>query len=193
MLIYIYNISSIKDLTHKFSEPFLHFLEDNYSNETQKTFCEGNSQSFHESNYIWCKISNKIFWTKCSLHHLLNNQINHNPNDRIFLGKEYFDIEYVRDCEKMNYLKRKVDDYFSDNEKIDYNLLLQISSKFMDLSNELATILNEFLLKILKSLDNIEPKNRNTIWIGMKEDKVCQNFTKISNKFKTFGDNYYSS
>ena len=93
----------------------------------------------------------------------------------------------------MNYLKRKIDDYFSDKEKIDYNLLLEIFTKFMDLSNELVTILNELLLKLLKSLDGIEPTNRYTICIGLKEDKIRQHFTKISNKFKMIEDNYYSS
>ena len=56
------------------SESFLHFLDDEQFNKSRQTYCsEINSNAFHDSGYRWCKVCNKIFCTRCSLVHLLNN------------------------------------------------------------------------------------------------------------------------
>ena len=189
-------MSSINENKNKLSEPFLNFLEGNYSNEVQNTYCEGKTNIYHDSNYVWCKICDKIFCIKCSLHHLINNQINHNPNDKIFLRKEHFDTEFVRDCKKMIYLKIKIDEYFSEKKKnfqIDYNSLFQIITKFMEFSSELVNFIDEIFKKIMKSMDNIEPKNIYSINIRLREDKVRQYFTKISKNLKMIENNYHFS
>jgi len=102
----------MKESQVSFSEPFLNFLNTGLSKPT-KTYCENKNSKFHDSNYIWCRVCDKIFCTQCSMNHLIANQITHNPSDRIFLRKEHFDVEFNRDFEKLQELKNKINNFFA--------------------------------------------------------------------------------
>ena len=102
----------MKESQVSFSEPFLNFLNTGLSKPT-KTYCENKNSKFHDSNYIWCRVCDKIFCTQCSMNHLLNNQINHKVEQKIFLTKEHFDIELKTDLDMVNKLRDKIIDFFN--------------------------------------------------------------------------------
>ncbi len=179
------------------SESFLHFLDDDNYNKNKQTFCEEKSNSYHDSSYIWCKICNQIFCTRCSLNHLINNQVGHCPSDKVFLRKEHFDVEFNRDNEKINEIKRTIDEIFNksnnniDKSQLELNSLYEILSKFSELTRDLANFLDNFKNKVKIVVDNIQNKAKNVIGNGLNEDNVRNHFNEICNKFKMIEKNYY--
>ena len=186
---------SLNNHIEDLSESFLHFLEDeNFSNNTQ-TFCEEKSNSYHDSSYIWCKVCDKIFCTRCSLNHLINNQIDHIPSDKIFLRKEHFDVEFYRESDKLKEIKRNIDEFFNnnsnkDNNQNDYKELFETISLFQQYAKQLTDIIEDFHTKIKASLENIKNKYNNIGRTNLKEEHVRGHLKEIWAKFKKIEKNY---
>ena len=180
------------------SESFLHFLDDeNYSKNSQ-TFCDEKSNSYHDSSYIWCKVCNKVYCTRCSLNHLINNQIDHNPSDKVFLRKEHFDVEFTRDCEKLNEVKKNIEEFFSKNNNKDfsqseYKSLYETLGRFMEFVKELSVVIENFQKKIRISIDNIQNRSKNFSPNGLREDNVKNLYKEICAKFKSIEKNFYQN
>ena len=129
------------------AESFLHFLEDdNYSNNSQ-TYCQEKSNTYHDTSYIWCKVCDKIYCTRCSLNHLIKNQIDHTPSDKAFLRKEHLDVEFHRDCKKINEIQKYIDEFFSKNKnnmsQNEYKSLCEIYAKFSEFVKDLSNFLEK--------------------------------------------------
>ena len=171
------------------SESFLHFLDDdNYSKESQ-TYCEEKSNTYHDTSYIWCKVCNKIFCTRCSLNHLIQNQINHIPSDKSFLRKEHLDVEFHRDCKKINEIQKYIDEYFNKNNKNvmsqnEYKSLCEIYAQFLEFVKDLSNFLENFKNKIQIAMNNIQNRCKNAGFGNLREDYIRQNFKEIKNKFQ---------
>lgn len=184
---------SISDL----SESFLHFLDDDSFNKNRQTFCEEKIDTYHDSSYIWCKVCNKIFCTRCSLNHLINNQIDHTPSDKVFLRKEHFDVEFSRDCEKINEIKRNIEEFFSksnkDNSQNEYKYLIDALSRFVEFTHDLTNFLDSFQKKIKIALENIQNKSKSIAGNNLREDNVRQHFKDICSKFKMIEKTYFTS
>lgn len=177
-----------------FSESFLSYLNTE-SNIKSKTFCQENTNKYHDSSYIWCKVCDKIFCTQCSMNHLINNQINHCPTEKVFLRKEHFDVEFSRDFDKLKELKNKIGIYFSKkNSELTQNKINSLKDaldKFRALSNELFTniipkfiqIYSEGIQKLLKNIKNVKS-------YGLNEENVNIRYQEIFNKFTQIEKNY---
>ena len=177
------------------SESFLHFLDDEKFNKGRKTYCnEKSSNAYHDSSYRWCKSCDKIFCTRCSLIHLLNNQISHTPIEKVFLSKEHLDVELGRDSNKLNDLKKNIDNFFSNNKKglsqQQYNTINASLQKFKDFIKELFNIIDNFQKKLKTEIDNIEKTTKNFASTNLRENYVKSAFTEISNKFINIENNY---
>ena len=185
--------SNITDL----SESFLHFLDDDNFNKNRQTFCEERANTYHDSSYIWCKVCNKIFCTRCSLNHLINNQLDHTPTDKVFLRKEHFDVEFSRDYEKLNEIKKSIDDFFNnnnnkDNSPNDYNELNETLTLLKKYAKQLIEIIDDFQKKVKIGLDNIQNKYKSISINNLKEENVRSHFKELNSKFKMIDKNYYN-
>lgn len=174
------------------SESFLHFLDDEQFNKSRQTYCsEINSNAFHDSGYRWCKVCNKIFCTRCSLVHLLNNQITHTPIDKVFLSKEHLDVEFNRDFDKLNELNQDIELFFNNYKKetiqFNYN---EILNTYKDFIKELNTILNNFLTKVKAEFEKFEKNSKNFSKINMRENFVRETLSNIYNRFANIEKNY---
>lgn len=174
------------------SESFLHFLDDEKFNKSRQTYCsEINSKAFHDSGYRWCKICNKIFCTRCSLVHLLDNQITHTPIDKVFLSKEHLDVEFSREVDKMKELEQDIELYFKNYKKEALQLHInEIMNKYKELMNELLTILNNFQNKIKVEFEKLEKNSKNFCNTNLRENHVREAFNGISNRFSSIEKNY---
>ena len=185
------SLSNINEL----SESFLHFLEDDTYNTNNPTFCEEKSNLYHDSSYVWCKYCNKIFCTRCSLNHLISDQTHHNPIDKTFLRKEHFDVEFNRDHQKINEIKRNMEECFNQNKKKqnsqEFLSLYETLSKFSELAKNLSNFLDNFTNKVKIVLDNIQSREKSIMDKGTHEDNVRKNFNDICSKFKMIEKNYY--
>ena len=188
---------SINNHISDLSESFLHFLDDDNFNKNRQTFCEEKSNSYHDSSYIWCKVCNKIYCTRCSLNHLINNQIDHTPSDKVFLRKEHFDVEFNRECDRLNEIKKNIDELFNNNNKennqTDYKELYETLSLLMKYARQLTEAIDDFQKKIKTVLDNIQNKYKNAGANLLKEENVRSHFKEICAKFKMIEKNYYNS
>lgn len=177
------------------SESFLHFLDDEKFNKNRDTYCEEKSaNAYHDSSYRWCKSCNKLYCTRCSLVHLLNNQITHTPIDKVFLSKEHLDVEYMRDSNKLNELKQSIDNYFNNNKKgiseEQYLLLNETLQKFKEFAKELFNILDNYQKKIKNEIENIEKNSKNLSGNNLSENYVKSNFSDIKNRFLNIEKKY---
>jgi len=175
------------------SESFLHFLEDEKFNQSRQTFCSINSSNtYHDSSYRWCKICNKIFCTRCSLVHLLDNQITHIPIDKVFLSKEHLDVEFNKDYGKLEELKQNIEVFFTENKNSqnNYNFVNEIIQKFQDFVKELINILEIFKKKIIDEFDNIEKQNRDNAASILKENNVRASFKEIQDMYLNIEKKY---
>ena len=159
-----------------FSESFLSYLNTE-SNIKSKTFCQENTNKYHDSSYIWCKVCDKIFCTQCSMNHLINNQINHCPTEKVFLRKEHFDVEFSRDFDKLKELKNKIGIYFSKkNSELTQNKINSLKDaldKFRALSNELFTnIIPKFIKKYNESIENLVKSLKDVKVISLNQKQV---------------------
>ena len=180
------------------SESFLHFLDDDNFNQNRETFCDEKSNLYHDSNYIWCKVCNKVFCTRCSLNHLINNQIDHNPADKIFLRKEHFDYEFIRDREKLNEIKKNIEEYFSQNHYKDfsqneYNSIYKSLETYMVFEKELIAIIDNFQKTIQNAIDNIKNKAENIWNNNLREDNVKKYYEDICVKYTMIEKTFYNN
>ena len=178
------------------SESFLHFLDDDNYDRNNPTFCQEQSNLYHDSSYIWCKVCNKIFCTRCSLNHLINNQVGHCPSDKVFLRKEHFDVEFSRDKEKIIEIRRSMDEFLNKNNnkdisKLEINSLYDTLSKFSELAKELSNFIDNFTNKIKIALNTIQNKAKNIISNGLNEDKLYNRYNEICSEFKNIEKKYY--
>lgn len=181
---------NIRDL----SESFLHFLDDNNSKKYPPTLCQSNSNIYHDSDYTWCKVCNKIFCGRCSMSHLLNNQIDHS-NSRDFLKKEYLDIEYNNDVEKLEVLQKYTEDFFTRKNKIysepQKQILNDIIKKFDDLKTELINAIDNFRNKIINTaLENMNKISKNYDSNLLNENNVKKDIKDIYNRFINIQNKY---
>ena len=179
------------------SESFLHFLGDyNYSKDSQ-TFCEEKSNTYHDTSYIWCKECNKIYCTRCSLNHLIQNQINHTPSDKAFLRKEHLDVEFQRDCEKINKIQKNIDELFNKNKndmfQNGYNSIYEMYAKFLESVKDFSNFLENFKNKIQIAMNNIQNRSKNAGFGILKEDNIRKNFKEIKSKFQMIDTKYYKN
>ena len=181
------------------SESFLHFLDDNNFNKNRKTFCDEKTDLYHDSNYIWCKVCDKIYCTRCSLNHLINNQIDHNPSDKIFLRKEHFDVEFTRDCEKLSEIKKNIEELFCQNNnnkefsQNEYKTLYKTLDKFVENVKELSLIIENFQKKIKVAIDNLQNKAKNLASNNIREDTFKNCYKEICGKFTMIEKNFYNN
>ena len=176
------------------SESFLHFLaDDNYSKDS-KTYCEEKSNTYHDTSYIWCKVCNKIYCTRCSLNHLIKNQFNHTPSEKAFLRKEHLDVEFHIDCQKINDIQKDIDEFFTKNKsnmpQNEYKSICEIYVKFSEFVKDLANILENFKKNIQIAMNNIQNKSKNANFGNLKEDYIRQNFKEIKAKFQMIDRNF---
>ena len=184
----------MKESQVSFSEPFLNFLNTGLNKQT-KTYCENINSKFHDSNYIWCRVCDKIFCTQCSMNHLLNNQINHKVDQKIFLTKEHFDIELKTDFDMANKLRDKIIDFLNNqNSELSYdkiNSLKEALNKFQSIANELFNNIipkfvkkyNESITKLLKSLKEVKT-------FSLNKDNVKIRCQEIITKYKKMEQDY---
>lgn len=188
-------MSSNSNHVPNLTESFLHFLEDENFEQNIQTYCEEKTNTYHDSSYIWCKVCNKIFCTRCSLSHLINNQIDHSPTDKVFLRKEHFDVEFNRECEKMKEIKQNIDEIFNknnnNNPQIDVNVLNDILSKFLQFASELTNVINTFQNKVQTALDDIQKKSRNLEANLLIEDNVKSQYSELCTKYNLIQNNFY--
>ena len=188
---------SINSNITNLSESFLHFLDDDNFNKNRQTFCEEQSNTYHDSSYIWCKLCDKIFCMRCSLNHLINNQIDHTPSEKIFLRKEHFDVEFNRDLEKLNEIKRNIDEFFTNNNNKninlnDYNELKETVSLLKKFTKQLIEAIDDFQKKIKICLENIQNKYKNISVNNLKEEHVRAHTKELYTQFKIIEKNYYN-
>jgi hypothetical protein len=184
----------MKEPQASFSEPFLNFLNTGL-NKPIKTYCENNNSKFHDSNYIWCRICDKIFCTQCSMNHLLNNQINHKVEQKIFLTKEHFDIEFKTDFDMANKLRDKIIDFFNNkNSDLSYdkiNSLKEVLNKFQMLANELFNnIIPKFIKKYNESISNLLKSLKEVKTFSLNKDNVKIRCQEIITKYKRIEQDY---
>ena len=182
--------NSIGDL----SESFLHFLDDdNYSKGTQ-TYCEEKTNTYHDTSYIWCKVCNKIYCTRCSLNHLIKNQIDHTPSDKAFLRKEHLDVEFHRECKKINEIQKNIDEFFNKNKnnmsQNVYNSICEMYGKFLEFVKDFSGVLENFKNKIQIAINNIQNRSKNVGFTSLREDYIRQNFKEIKSKFQMIETNF---
>ena len=181
------------DSQNYFSESFLNYLNTGL-NQGDKTYCEEKSNKYHDSSYIWCKVCDKIFCTQCSMNHLINNQINHCPTEKVFLRKEHFDVEFVRDFEKLKELRNRIIIFLKERKpecnlnKI--NALKECLQEITNISKELYNIIPKFIKKYYDALEKIQKSIKN-----MKENNLNENALKIKcqelvDNFKNIGEKY---
>ena len=184
----------MKEPHASFSEPFLNFLNTGLNNPI-KTYCENNISKFHDSNYIWCRICDKIFCTQCSMNHLLNNQINHKVEQKIFLTKEHFDIEFKTDFDMANKLRDKIIDFFNNkNSDLSYdkiNSLKEVLNKFQMLANELFNnIIPKFIKKYNESISTLLKSLKEVKTFSLNKDNVKIRCQEIITKYKRIEQDY---
>ena len=170
------------------AESFLHFLEDdNYSINSQ-TYCQEKSNTYHDTSYIWCKVCDKIYCTRCSLNHLIKNQIDHTPSEKAFLRKEHLDVEFQRDCKKINEIQKYIDEFFNKNKnnmsQNEYKSICEIYAKFSEFVKDLSGFLENFKIKIQNAMNNILSKSKNADFGNKREDYIRQNFKDMKSKFQ---------
>ena len=170
------------------SESFLHFLDDDNFSKDSQTYCEEKSNTYHDTSYIWCKVCNKIFCTRCSLNHLIKNQIDHTPSDKAFLRKEHLDVEFYRDCKKINEIQKYIDEFFNKNKsnkpQNEFKTICEMYAKFSDFVKDLSNFLENFKNKIQIAMNNIQNRSKNTGSCNLREDYIRQNFKEIKSKFQ---------
>ena len=185
------NSNNIPNLT----ESFLHFLDDANFEQNNQTYCEEKTNTYHDSSYIWCKVCDKIFCTRCSLNHLIQNQIDHSPTDKVFLRKEHFDVEFSRECEKMKEISQNIDEIFNkknnNSSQIDFHLLNDVLSKFKQFATELTNAINNLQKQVQITWDNIQNKSRNLEANSLIEDNVKNQFRELCSKYSAIQNNYY--
>ena len=184
----------MKEPQASFSEPFLNFLNTGL-NKPIKTYCENNNSKFHDSNYIWCRICDKIFCTQCSMNHLLNNQIDHKVEQKIFLTKEHFDIELKTDFDMANKLRDKIIDFFSNkNSDLSYdkiNSLKESLNKFQMIANELFNkIIPKFIKKYNESITNLLKSLKEVKTFSLNKDNVKIRCQEIITKYQRIEQDY---
>ena len=170
------------------SESFLDFSEDdNYSINSQ-TYCQEKSNTYHDTSYIWCKVCDKIYCTRCSLNHLVKNQIDHTPSEKAFLRKEHLDVEFQRDCKKINEIQKYIDEFFNENKnnmsQNEYNIMYEIYAKFSWFVEDLSAFLENFKIIIQNAMNNILNKSKSADFGNKREDLIRQNFKDIKSKFQ---------
>ena len=176
------------------SESFLHFLDDdNYSKDSQ-TYCEEKSNTYHDTSYIWCKVCDKIYCTRCSLNHLIQNQFNHTPSDKAFLRKEHLDVEFHRDCKKINEIQKHIEELLNKNKndisQNEYKSLCEMLAKFMEFVKDLSNFLENFKNKIQIAMNHIQNRIKNAGFGNVREDDILQNLKKIRSKFQMIDTNF---
>ena len=184
----------MKEPQASFSEPFLNFLNTGL-NKPIKTYCENNNSKFHDSNYIWCRICDKIFCTQCSMNHLLNNQIDHKVEQKIFLTKEHFDIELKTDFDMANKLRDKIIDFFNNkNSDLSYdkiNSLKEALNKFQMIANELFNkIIPKFIKKYNESITNLLKSLKEVKTFSLNKDNVKIRCQEIITKYQRIEQDY---
>ena len=184
----------MKESQVSFSEPFLNFLNTGLSKPT-KTYCENKNSKFHDSNYIWCRVCDKIFCTQCSMNHLLNNQINHKVEQKIFLTKEHFDIELKTDLDMVNKLRDKIIDFFNNkNSELScdkFNSLKEALNRFQSIANELFNnIIPKFVKKYNDSITNLLKSLKEVKTFSLNKDNVKIRCQEIINKYKKMEQDY---
>lgn len=176
------------------SESFLHFLDDDNYSKNSQTYCQEKTNTYHDTSYIWCKVCDQIFCTRCSLNHLIKNQIDHTPSDKAFLRKEHLDVEFHRDCKKMNEIQKNIDEYFSKNKndisQREYKSICEMYAKFLEFVKDLSIFLENFKNKIQIAMNNIQNRNKNVGFGNLNEDYIRQNFKEIQSKFQMIDTNY---
>ena len=184
----------MKESQVSFSEPFLNFLNTGLS-KPNKTYCENKNSKFHDSNYIWCRVCDKIFCTQCSMNHLLNNQINHKVEQKIFLTKEHFDIELKTDFDMVNKLRDKIIDFFNNKnsdiscDKI--NSLKETLNRFQSIANELFNnIIPKFVKKYNDSITNLLKSLKEVKTFSLNKDNVKIRCQEIITKYKKMEQDY---
>jgi len=187
-------MTSANNSTPLFSESFLNYLNTG-TNSSKSTYCEEKNNKYHDSSYIWCRVCDKIFCTQCSMNHLINNQINHCPTEKIFLRKEHFDVEYSRDYEKLKELKNRIFIFFSKKNSENYlskiNTLKEALDKFRNLSNVLFTnIIPKFIKKYEESIENLVKSLKDVKIISLNQKQVMIQCQSIDNKFNKIGKDY---
>ena len=73
-------------------------------NESSQTYCQEKS-SYHDSDYLWYKLCNKILCKKCSWKHLLENQLDHSSINKNFFQKEHLYVEYKSEIKRLDELR----------------------------------------------------------------------------------------
>lgn len=183
-----------QDSQFSFSEPFLNYLNTGINN-APKTYCEDNTSKYHDSRYVWCRLCDKIFCDQCSMNHLINNQINHCPSENVFLRKEHLDIEFNRDFEKANLLRKKIIYLFrSDGSEISpdkINSLKEILNNFQSLANDLFNnIIPKFIKKYNESIENLKSSMKEVKTYSLNKDNVKIRSQEIYRRFEKIGEDY---
>ena len=177
-----------------FSESFLNYLNSG-ENLNRPTYCEEKTKSYHDSSYIWCRVCDKIFCTKCSMNHLINNQLNHYPIEKIFLKKELFDLEFSRDYKKIKDLRDKMVLFFKEKNGglslSSINSLKDSFDRFKLLTNEifgeiipnLLNKYNECIEKLAKSLKDVKIYDMNEDKVRIRCEEIINNYKNIEKKY----------
>lgn len=188
---------SLNTQNNDLSESFLLFIEDKNLNPNTHSLCEEKINTFHDFGYSWCKVCNKIYCSRCSLNHLINNQIDHSPINKVFFKKEHFDFEFARESEKLNDLKKNIEILFdkSNNNlsQNEYKSLFDAFQNFLDSVKDLNIVIENYQKKIKKIIDGIKNKCQNVIPIHLKEETVRCHLKEICDKFKIIEEKYYKN
>ena len=186
--------TSVSKESHKsLSESFLNYLNTGI-NEPFKTYCEGKNSKYHDSIYIWYRVCDKIFCTQCSFNHLLNNQINHNVNQNIFLRKEHLDVEFKVDYQKVDELKNKIIDFLNKKNSVsiaDINNLKETLKNFTSLANELVNnIIPKFVQKYNELINNLQKAVKEANSYKINQNNLNNRCKEIIIKLENIKKNY---
>ena len=180
-----------------FAEPFLGYLNTGLDKPI-KTLCENGSSKYHDSYYRWCRVCDKMFCIKCSMDHLINNQINHCPYEKVFLSKENLDIEFNLDFGKAKQLINKVKALFnSDNSDISSETiksLKDVLNQFQSLANDLFNnIIPKFIKKYNDSIENLKKSLREAKTFTLNKEKVKIRTQEIFKRYESIENNNLKS
>ena len=181
------------------SESFLYFLDNNNSGtntntKTNTSYCQNNSNVFHDSKYSWCKVCNILLCSRCTMNHLLKNQKDHKVN-KIFLDKELLDYEYDSQYKKLEYLRKYCEDISNKNNKFLFEKQIQslneISQKLEYFKTELVNVIDNFKNNfICNTIENIQRLNKNCSSFLSNVDNLKKNLSELSIKYNDIESKY---